>query len=49
MIEAQSISTLIATFSAFGYQRIKPPLLEFEEQPAGAGAGRTADGARPSA
>ena len=30
-IEAQSISTLIQTFSGFGYQRIKPPLLEFED------------------
>ena len=29
-IEALSIATLIGQFTAFGYQRIKPPLLEFE-------------------
>ncbi|MBK6895536.1 MAG: ATP phosphoribosyltransferase regulatory subunit [Alphaproteobacteria bacterium] len=38
-IEAQSISTLIGTFSAFGYQRIKPPLLEFESSLLGPGPG----------
>lgn len=30
-VEAVSIRTLMEKFSAFGYQRIKPPLLEFED------------------
>lgn len=29
--EAQAISTLMNIFSSFGYERIKPPLVEFEE------------------
>jgi ATP phosphoribosyltransferase regulatory subunit len=30
-IEAQVVSKLMATLSAHGYQRVKPPLVEFEE------------------
>ena len=29
--EAASVATLLASFAAHGYQRVKPPLLEFEE------------------
>ena len=29
--EAASVETLMATFAAHGYQRVKPPLLEFED------------------
>ncbi len=37
--EAGAISKLMETFAAFGYSRVKPPLLEFEESLfAGAGA-----------
>jgi ATP phosphoribosyltransferase regulatory subunit len=38
-IEAQVVSKLMATLTAHGYQRVKPPLVEFEETLlAGAGA-----------
>lgn len=30
-IEAASVEAIMATFAAHGYQRVKPPLLEFEE------------------
>ncbi len=30
-IEAQVVAKLMATFAAHGYQRVKPPLVEFEE------------------
>lgn len=29
--EAQAINTLMKAFSSFGYQRVKPPLVEFED------------------
>ncbi len=38
-IEARSISILMGQFTAFGYQRIKPPLLEFESSLLGPGPG----------
>lgn len=43
-VEAQSISTLIATFSSFGYRRIKPPLLEFEDSLLAPGPGERMSG-----
>lgn len=43
-VEAQSISTLIATFSSFGYRRIKPPLLEFEDSLLAPGPGERLSG-----
>ncbi len=30
-VEARSITTLMKKFASFGYQRIKPPLMEFED------------------
>ena len=30
-VEATTVSTLMDTFSAHGYQRVKPPLIEFED------------------
>jgi ATP phosphoribosyltransferase regulatory subunit len=30
-VEAQAVATLLATFESHGYERVKPPLLEFEE------------------
>ncbi|HVZ08401.1 ATP phosphoribosyltransferase regulatory subunit [Rhodopila sp.] len=37
--EAASVETLMAVFASFGYQRVKPPLLEFEDSLlAGSGA-----------
>ncbi|CCG08497.1 ATP phosphoribosyltransferase regulatory subunit [Pararhodospirillum photometricum] len=39
--EAQTAQRLVATFLANGYQRVKPPLIEFEESLL-SGAGRTA-------
>ncbi len=38
-IEARSISRLMKKFASFGYQRIKPPLLEFEESMLAPGPG----------
>lgn len=43
-VEAQSISTLIGTFSSFGYRRIKPPLLEFEDSLLAPGPGERLSG-----
>lgn len=37
--EAQSIDLLMKTFRGFGYQRIKPPLLEFEDSLLAPGVG----------
>lgn len=37
--EARSVDVLMKTFRAFGYQRVKPPLLEFEESLLAAGVG----------
>ena len=37
--EAQSISVLMEKFKSFGYERIKPPLLEFEDSLLGPGPG----------
>src|SRR5271154_4007489 len=40
-VEAQVVSRLMATLAAHGYQRVKPPLVEFEETLlSGAGAAR---------
>ncbi len=42
-IEAQVVARLMATFAAHGYQRVKPPLVEFEETLfSGAGAAMAA-------
>ena len=30
-IEAEAVSAVMAVFAAHGYQRVKPPLLEFED------------------
>lgn len=38
--EASAIATLMAVFGAAGYQRIKPPLMEFEESMLADGPGR---------
>ncbi len=39
-IEAAAVETMMATFAAHGYERIKPPLIEFEDGLlAGSGAG----------
>lgn len=43
-VEAQSISTLMGVFSAFGYRRIKPPLLEFEDSLLAPGPGERLSG-----
>jgi len=37
--EAQAITMLMARFEAFGYNRVKPPFLEFEESLLGPGPG----------
>ncbi|MCK4938748.1 MAG: ATP phosphoribosyltransferase regulatory subunit, partial [Rhodospirillaceae bacterium] len=29
-MEADAVGSLMATFAAWGYQRVKPPLMEFE-------------------
>lgn len=39
--EARAIDLFMTTFSAFGYQRVKPPLVEFEELLLGAGPGQS--------
>ncbi len=38
--EARAISSFMQTFAAFGYNRVKPPLVEFEESLLGAGPGK---------
>ncbi len=38
-IEADAVQTLMAKFASFGYQRIKPPLLEFEDSLLAKGVG----------
>ncbi len=38
-MEAQVIASFMKDFSAFGYARVKPPLVEFEESLLGAGPG----------
>lgn len=38
-MEAQIIASFMKDFSAFGYARVKPPLVEFEESLLGAGPG----------
>lgn len=38
--EARIITLLLNSFSAFGYQRVKPPLVEFEESLLAAGPGQ---------
>src|ERR1051326_4903538 len=43
-IEASVIAKLMGTFAAHGYERVKPPLVEFEETLlSGAGAGMESD------
>src|SRR5277367_4342620 len=43
-VEAQVVSRLMATLAAHGYQRVKPPLVEFEETLlSGAGAAMASD------
>lgn len=37
--EARSVDVLMKTFRGYGYQRVKPPLLEFEESLLAAGVG----------
>lgn len=37
--EAQAITTLLSVFSSFGYRRVKPPLVEFEDSLLAAGPG----------
>ncbi len=37
--EARSISSLMALFSSFGYERVKPPLVEFEDSLLASGPG----------
>lgn len=39
--EARIIDSLMHSFSAFGYSRVKPPLVEFEESLLGAGPGQS--------
>ncbi len=39
-LEAATIESFIANFSAFGYARVKPPLVEFEESLLGPGPGQ---------
>lgn len=39
--EARMIDLFLASFSAFGYARVKPPLVEFEESLLGAGLGQS--------
>lgn len=39
-LEAQAIHTLMREFSAFGYQRVKPPLVEFEDSLLAPGPGQ---------
>ncbi len=41
--EAQSVAALMATFTAHGYERVKPPLLEFEDGLLGGTGAATAD------
>lgn len=38
--EAQAIASFMAEFAAFGYARVKPPLVEFEESLLGEGPGQ---------
>ena len=46
--EAQVVGRLIATLAAHGYERVKPPLVEFEEKLfSGAGAAMVAATFRP--
>jgi ATP phosphoribosyltransferase regulatory subunit len=37
--EAQALATLMSVFSSFGYRRVKPPLVEFEDSLLAAGPG----------
>lgn len=39
--EAHTIDSFMRSFSAFGYARVKPPLVEFEESLLGAGPGQS--------
>lgn len=39
--EARTIDLFMNSFSAFGYRRVKPPLVEFEESLLGAGPGQS--------
>lgn len=39
--EARVIDTFMQSFSAFGYNRVKPPLVEFEDSLLGAGPGQS--------
>lgn len=39
--EARAIDLFLQSFSAFGYRRVKPPLVEFEESLLGAGPGQS--------
>ena len=39
--EARAIDLFMNSFSAFGYRRVKPPLVEFEESLLGAGPGQS--------
>src|SRR3984957_19945041 len=46
--EASAVETLMDVFAAFGYQRVKPPLLEFEDSLlAGSGAAGAEEHIRP--
>jgi len=38
--EAQAVNTLMTVFQAFGYQRVKPPMVEFEESLLAPGPGQ---------
>ncbi len=41
--EAQAVAAVMAAFAAHGYQRVKPPLLEFEDSLIAASGGAVAD------
>lgn len=42
-IEASATEQLVACFSSFGYERVKPPLIEFEESLLSGGGAATSD------